>query len=273
MPGPSTSTGAPSEDSGPGLGTQSVPNGLSKPDSASKDDSTSKDDSAAKDDVARRETSKDGNSSTEDSIFNEKGVPKLITSKVEALESSLLVAHADLDVAKKLTHPIHMWSIGKNMEKIWKELAGFIKVAPMTFQADASWENLEADTKAKLTSWSPHAKQMLESGLRGRDPLYAAWIWHILDDNLFSATGACKLSSNSEWWESYRKRHSLFTTLTFSPPRGLSITLGLMSSTFPSTIVSNLNLLTSSIMIVLNSIMVNCRPIQILGPCEKAAKA
>lgn len=91
----------------------------------------------------------------------------------------------------------------------WSLLILRINGGAMAFMSDASWENLGADTQNKLSSWCPKAKKMLESSPWQWPLLHRAWIWHILDENLFSAMGTGKVWRN-ELWESYHKLHDAF---------------------------------------------------------------
>lgn len=49
-----------------------------------------------------------------------------------------------------------------------------------------TWEQLTPEEQKKLKSWAPNAEHLIKSD-RGRSALFQAWLWHILDDNIFSA--------------------------------------------------------------------------------------
>lgn len=49
-----------------------------------------------------------------------------------------------------------------------------------------TWEQLTPEEQKKLKSWAPNAEHLIKSD-RGRQALFTAWLWHILDDNIFSA--------------------------------------------------------------------------------------
>ncbi|KAH6632293.1 hypothetical protein F5144DRAFT_489514 [Chaetomium tenue] len=73
----------------------------------------------------------------------------------------------------------------------------------------APWNELAPETKERLSSWSPVAKQLWESDFtEHRDAMVRAWIWHYLDDNLFSFAGGIQEQSlvplSSPVWEHFR---------------------------------------------------------------------
>ena len=59
------------------------------------------------------------------------------------------------------------------------------------FFPTVTWAQLSPDEQSKVKAWAPRAEQFMESQ-RGRQALFQAWLWHILDDNIFSANPSTK---------------------------------------------------------------------------------
>ena len=59
------------------------------------------------------------------------------------------------------------------------------------FFPTVTWAQLSPDEQSKVKAWAPRAEQFMESQ-RGREALFQAWVWHILDDNIFSANPSTK---------------------------------------------------------------------------------
>lgn len=57
--------------------------------------------------------------------------------------------------------------------------------------SSVTWARLSPDEQSKVKAWAPKAEQLMESR-RGRKALFEAWVWHILDDNIFSANPSTK---------------------------------------------------------------------------------
>lgn len=229
--GPNSSTPTSPKDCGPGLATASMSNHDAQPDIASMGDNSLKDDSSrddsSKDDCSKADFSMDdganGNDGAsgddsaggddsangDDSASKEKDVSKMLTDRVEELQQQLRNAYSSQKMLRSLTSPLDSYNVDCAIG-VWHDLSGLIQAAGYHVPAGLSWDNLKAETQEKLSSWSPHAKQMFESHGRDRSPLFAAWIWHILVDNLFSPTGASKLSGSNELWASYRKLQVAF---------------------------------------------------------------
>jgi hypothetical protein len=71
------------------------------------------------------------------------------------------------------------------------------------------WRNLGRSVQTRLKSWSPAAKQLWQSDfIAHREAMVRAWIWHYLDDNLFSFAGAAQdgtlVPLSSSTWEHVR---------------------------------------------------------------------
>jgi hypothetical protein len=79
----------------------------------------------------------------------------------------------------------------------------------------APWAELQPAVRQRLTRWSPVAKELWESEfVEVREALVRAWIWHYLDDNLFSWRGGDEdagqlVRTSSPAWECVRslRRH------------------------------------------------------------------
>jgi hypothetical protein len=79
----------------------------------------------------------------------------------------------------------------------------------------APWAELQPRVQRRLTKWSPVAKELWESEfVELREALVRAWIWHYLDDNLFSFSGGDEdagelVETSSPAWDCVRglRRH------------------------------------------------------------------
>jgi hypothetical protein len=93
----------------------------------------------------------------------------------------------------------------------WKPLLSEVKGWSRDIQQMglAAWGDLDPDARRRLESWSPAARRFWESDFPAhRSGIVQAWIWHYLDDNLFSfATDAEEESlvkSSSKVWTHVR---------------------------------------------------------------------
>ncbi|KAK4035250.1 hypothetical protein C8A01DRAFT_38272 [Parachaetomium inaequale] len=68
------------------------------------------------------------------------------------------------------------------------------------------WSSLGPDTGDKLLLWTPKAKQFLDSDDETARVVFEAWIWHVLDDHVFSNT---KGPWVGEVWNAYAKLERL----------------------------------------------------------------
>lgn len=68
-----------------------------------------------------------------------------------------------------------------------------------------TWEQLTPEEQKKLKSWAPNAEHLIKSD-RGRGALFQAWLWHILDDNIFSA-------EPSEKWQGMGDKMAIWNLL------------------------------------------------------------
>ncbi|KAK3296461.1 uncharacterized protein B0H64DRAFT_170728 [Chaetomium fimeti] len=70
------------------------------------------------------------------------------------------------------------------------------------------WQNLDPEVQSRFSSWSPVAKELWESDfLAHPEAMVQAWIWHYLDDYLFSFAGNQQdgaLKLRSPVWEHVR---------------------------------------------------------------------
>lgn len=67
----------------------------------------------------------------------------------------------------------------------YKELDDEIGHLTAKFFESTSWTNLTPAEQETLRSWTPKAKQYIES-TTGKKLIFHAWIWHILDEKIFS---------------------------------------------------------------------------------------
>ena len=65
------------------------------------------------------------------------------------------------------------------------------------------WDKLKPDDQAKLNRWTPDARLLIESE-SGYPPIFQAWIWHILDDGVFSADPKTKWQEYSDGYEAVK---------------------------------------------------------------------
>ncbi|KAI8624132.1 hypothetical protein F5Y19DRAFT_480898 [Xylariaceae sp. FL1651] len=85
-------------------------------------------------------------------------------------------------------------------------------MAEVSFQP-TPWDKLKPDDQVKLKRWTPDAKLLIESK-RGYPLIFSAWIWHILDDGVFSADPKTKWQEYGDGFEAV-KLLSQFIDITF----------------------------------------------------------
>lgn len=147
--------------------------------------------------------SKDVEASTNDATPNKGGKSIAGDSSLAAdNRAAALLYEKRLQIWKSLTQPSYYF-YNEGMHGMLLGLGKSIHELAISGFKFTSWEALGTDTQKKLSSWSVKAKEMLDSKER-RVYVYEAWIWHILDDNLFSGTGTQRISKN-ELWESYHR--------------------------------------------------------------------
>ncbi|KAK4149243.1 hypothetical protein C8A00DRAFT_19041 [Chaetomidium leptoderma] len=74
----------------------------------------------------------------------------------------------------------------------WNNLGGGVRSQASQLEelGLAPWDELQPMVRERFTRWSPVARQLWESEfVDHRNSLVRAWIWHYLDDNLFSFSG------------------------------------------------------------------------------------
>ncbi|KAH6856104.1 hypothetical protein B0I37DRAFT_301827 [Chaetomium sp. MPI-CAGE-AT-0009] len=113
----------------------------------------------------------------------------------------------------------------------WEPLTGLVKLQARDLRrlGLARWEDLATETRERLSSWSPAARKLWESDfLCHNEAMVRAWIWHYLDDNLFSFAGGTQEQSpiplSSPVWENFRALRREFNALRHDP-RGYDCTL------------------------------------------------
>lgn len=82
-------------------------------------------------------------------------------------------------------------------------LAGEITVMANHRFRPTPWKRLKPDDQTKLKRWTPHAKLLIESE-SGFSLIFQAWIWHILDDGVFSADVGTKWEECGEGYEAVK---------------------------------------------------------------------
>ncbi|KAJ8123917.1 hypothetical protein ONZ43_g242 [Nemania bipapillata] len=65
------------------------------------------------------------------------------------------------------------------------------------------WAKLKPDDQVKLKRWSPDAKLLIESE-PGYSLIFRAWIWHIIDDGVFSADHKTKWKEYGDGFEAVK---------------------------------------------------------------------
>lgn len=78
----------------------------------------------------------------------------------------------------------------------YKQLDDDIRHLTKFFES-TSWTNLTPAEQETLRSWTPKAKQYIES-TAGKRLIFHAWIWHILDEKIFSADVLTKWDAEDE---------------------------------------------------------------------------
>jgi hypothetical protein len=84
-------------------------------------------------------------------------------------------------------------------DKFCHEIGGLSKYA---FQP-TPWDKLKAEDRRKLTSWTPCAKRFIES-TRGFPYIFGAWIWRILDEEVFSADPQTKWRNHDDSFDAVK---------------------------------------------------------------------
>lgn len=79
------------------------------------------------------------------------------------------------------------------------------------FQATA-WDEINPKDQARLDCWTPNAKLLIESE-RGHKAIFQAWIWHIIDDGVFSADPDTKWQEHDERYEAIKLFSKFLATI------------------------------------------------------------
>jgi hypothetical protein len=96
---------------------------------------------------------------------------------------------------------------GGTVESNWEILTCKIRwVSEMYLAPRVPWSSLGPDTRDKLLLWTPKAQQFLDSDDEEARVVFEAWIWHVLDDYVFSNT---KGPWVGELWNAYAKLERL----------------------------------------------------------------
>lgn len=99
------------------------------------------------------------------------------------------------------------WQPHLSMDKTWERLSGCISSLVQIPKTTQAWDSLCPDIQKKLRSWTPKAEEFWGSEL-GAQKLFMAWIWHILDDNIFS-----RRSADIKWAAPHWQAHGLLHDL------------------------------------------------------------
>ncbi|KAJ2995864.1 hypothetical protein NUW58_g1151 [Xylaria curta] len=65
------------------------------------------------------------------------------------------------------------------------------------------WDDIKPNDQVKLNRWTPHARLLIESKL-GHSLIFHAWVWHILDEGVFSADPKTKWQDYGDGFEAVK---------------------------------------------------------------------
>ncbi|KAI1157320.1 hypothetical protein F5B18DRAFT_224686 [Nemania serpens] len=102
-----------------------------------------------------------------------------------------------------------------NMNTLHVKLADQIRFMAEQCFRPTEWDRVNPDDQARLNCWTPNAKLLIESK-RGYSPIFQAWIWHIIDDGVFSADPKTKWQGCSDRYEA-TKLFSQFLAIVQKP--------------------------------------------------------
>lgn len=89
------------------------------------------------------------------------------------------------------------------LTSVHAKLVDLIYVMANHYFQPTPWDKLKPDDQAKLNRWTPDARLLIESE-SGYPPIFQAWIWHILDDGVFSADPKTKWQEYSDGYEAVK---------------------------------------------------------------------
>ncbi|KAI1160931.1 hypothetical protein F5B18DRAFT_654130 [Nemania serpens] len=87
-----------------------------------------------------------------------------------------------------------------NMNSLHVRLSNRIELMAEQYFRLTAWDTVMPDDQARLKCWTPNAKLLIESE-RGYSLIFQAWIWHIIDDGVFSAGPKTKWQDDSDGYE------------------------------------------------------------------------
>ncbi|KAI0399343.1 hypothetical protein F4802DRAFT_610935 [Xylaria palmicola] len=90
-----------------------------------------------------------------------------------------------------------------NLTSLHVNLADEISVMARQRFQPTPWDKLKPDHQVKLKRWTPDARLLIESE-PGYSLIFRAWIWHILDDGVFSADPKTKWQDYGDGYEAVK---------------------------------------------------------------------
>ncbi|KAI1307058.1 hypothetical protein F5Y03DRAFT_405661 [Xylaria venustula] len=90
-----------------------------------------------------------------------------------------------------------------NLTSLHANLASEISLMVHQRFQPTPWDKLKPDHQVKLKRWTPDARLLIESE-PGYSLIFRAWIWHILDDGVFSADPKTKWQDYGDGYEAVK---------------------------------------------------------------------
>ncbi|RWA04495.1 hypothetical protein EKO27_g10610 [Xylaria grammica] len=89
------------------------------------------------------------------------------------------------------------------LTNIHDRLCGYISGLAVNLFEPTPWDKLKLDDQSKLNRWTPDARLLIESKT-GYRFIFQAWIWHILDDEVFLADPKTKWQNQDDGFEAVK---------------------------------------------------------------------
>lgn len=92
----------------------------------------------------------------------------------------------------------------------WKDLSVLVASFAMRYRLrPGRWAGLEPKVREELLRWTPRAQEFLEDPARA-EFIYAARIWHTLDEQILNADGPTRRQWVDEHWGRFSEMRDLF---------------------------------------------------------------
>ncbi|KAI2607910.1 hypothetical protein GGR54DRAFT_643839 [Hypoxylon sp. NC1633] len=82
---------------------------------------------------------------------------------------------------------------------VFEDLQLCIKQVARMIIKPVTWAQLKPEEQKKVLAWAPKAERLMDS-TPGRRAIFQAWLWHLLDDMIFSANPSTKWPAVDDTW-------------------------------------------------------------------------